>query len=128
MDRLQRYIKGQKKWPIEVERWEDRERGEWGGRGERKEKARERAKKRERETERGKISLLDTWMSAGTIHWIKDIKRGGSDLDWDMLSLRYLWWCLVAIWMCMSNAKDWRPSENRISSYFIVCKKFYGLC
>lgn len=27
-----------------------------------------RATKRERETERGKISLLDTWMSAGTIH------------------------------------------------------------
>lgn len=53
MDRLKRYIKGQKKWPIEVERWEDRERGEWGGRGERQEKARQtEGEKRQRERKR----------------------------------------------------------------------------
>lgn len=57
---------------------------------EKRRQERQRAKKRKRERERGRTSLLDTWMSAGTIHRIKDIKRGGSDLDWDMPSLRHL--------------------------------------
>lgn len=44
------------------------ERGE-NEEGEMREKRKqETAKKRQREIERGKISLLDIWMSAGTIH------------------------------------------------------------
>lgn len=35
---------------------------------EKRKQERQRAKKRKREIERGRTSLLDTWMSAGTIH------------------------------------------------------------